>query len=167
MSDSKRFKVAGENPKNNTWFAIYDSVNERLMTSKELAEFLNSAVKDDLDRAYEQADLSVENQKLRDELASERGRLRPPLRWFVEQMEHKLAGNDHKGGWDKESLQHLYDRLVEESRELKKEMHKVKSLDEPSALLLLNIISEAADVANFSMMIADVVQAKMPECAED
>jgi hypothetical protein len=68
--------------------------------------------------------------------------------WFAHQMIGQLIANDDKGGWDDESLVYLLDRLSEEVQELK---HALIEADKDG------IIQEAADVANFAMMIADRV----------
>ena len=60
-------------------------------------------------------------------------------------MEEKLRRNDHKGGWEECSLDVLFDRLKNEVRELQKAI-----AEEPD----VNVMFEAADVANFAMMIA-------------
>ncbi len=60
-------------------------------------------------------------------------------------MKQKLRENEHKGYWDKSSPLQLAKRLEEEVEELN------------DAILLkspVDIIREAADVANFAMMIA-------------
>ncbi len=74
--------------------------------------------------------------------------LRPVVKWFAEKMEDKLKANDHKTGWINDDWDELYDRLLEESKELYRECGKFTK-DESK------IIGEAADVANFAMMIAD------------
>jgi hypothetical protein len=68
--------------------------------------------------------------------------LRPVVQWFAEQMELQLRANDHKGGWAGDSTESLLDRLDEEVAELRECSSKRE-------------IEEAADVANFAMMIAD------------
>lgn len=73
-------------------------------------------------------------------------RLRKEVRLFAEQMELKLRKNDHKGHWDVCRPGYLIDRLKEETKELEKILYS----ENPK-----QIISEAADVANFAMMIAD------------
>lgn len=75
-------------------------------------------------------------------------RPREELDWFVKHMEIKLKENDVKGGWDDCSLDYLMMRLEDEVFELKQEIFKT-SVDSDK------IFSEAADVANFAMMIAD------------
>lgn len=60
-------------------------------------------------------------------------------------MEHKLKLNDHKGGWENKSKERLFALLRQEVDELEAALK-----DEPD----LSIMFEAADVANFAMMIA-------------
>jgi hypothetical protein len=67
--------------------------------------------------------------------------MRPEVLAFAWLMEDKLRQNDHKGGWKECSFDYLMHRLVQEQDELLKQPH----------------ISEAVDVANFAMMIADVI----------
>lgn len=74
--------------------------------------------------------------------------LRPVVKWFAEQMELALIKNDHKNGWLNDDWDELYDRIKDEMKELYKECGKFTKDEE-------KIISEAADVANFAMMIAD------------
>ena len=78
--------------------------------------------------------------------------LRPEVRWFAEQMELQLQANDWKGGWHNDGTAPLYGMLREEMHELEYAMFPrwVKEAE--------RIILEAADVANFAMMIADNVQ---------
>lgn len=71
---------------------------------------------------------------------------RPAVIWFADKMEAKLKANDHKGYWGKCELQYLSMRLTQERKEL---YDAIESKDSD------RIISECADVANFSMMIAD------------
>lgn len=60
-------------------------------------------------------------------------------------MEEKLRRNDHKGGWEKIPIRDLLKRLKDEVDELDKAIHEEGNV---------NIMYEAADVANFAMMIA-------------
>ena len=80
--------------------------------------------------------------------------LRPEVRKFAEAMERKLRQNDNKGGWKYPgALEYLVDRLETECIELKMELDmQSKQIYRPKMLVL----REAADVANFAMMIADV-----------
>lgn len=74
--------------------------------------------------------------------------LRPVIKWFAEQMEATLKKNDHKTGWVNDDWDELYDRLIEEAKELYAVCGKFTK--DKSA-----IVGEATDVANFAMMIAD------------
>lgn len=72
---------------------------------------------------------------------------RDVVRAFAIEMERQLQANDHKGGWGDEDRHWLLERLREEVAELTAAIKERT----PSA-----IVQEAADVANFAMMIADV-----------
>jgi NTP pyrophosphatase (non-canonical NTP hydrolase) len=63
-------------------------------------------------------------------------------------METKLRENDHRFGWRSMRLKDLVRRIANERNELKREIDNGENLQE--------IIREAADVANFAMMIADI-----------
>ncbi len=71
--------------------------------------------------------------------------IRPVIMSFAQRMEMKLRKNDYKGGWHNELTTHLQRRLLEEVIEL---FNAVGREDK---------YNEAADVANFAMMIADVL----------
>lgn len=73
---------------------------------------------------------------------------RTSVNWFAEQMELKLRDNDHKGGWARCEHSWLLDRLKQEVGELEKALDQVDNQE--------NVIKEAADVANFALMIADL-----------
>jgi len=73
---------------------------------------------------------------------------RPVVKWFAEQMEAALKRNDHKSGWLNDDWDELHDRILDETKELYRECGKFSKDEE-------KIIKEAADVANFAMMIAD------------
>lgn len=89
----------------------------------------------------------------------------PDLRWrreivaFADLMERELRENDHKGGWAAEHYRHLFHRMQEETDELALAIYaripwsRVQYLKDPDPVL---VGSEAADIANFAMMIADV-----------
>ena len=68
---------------------------------------------------------------------------RPEVQWFAEQMEAALKRNDHKGGWLLCDRLWLQRRLLSKFRELCAEIRPEM------------VMREAADVANFAMMIAD------------
>lgn len=73
--------------------------------------------------------------------------LRSVVRLFAEMMEARLRANNHKPGWRNDDLHDLLFRLQEEREEL-----IIAMLGEDADAVL----REAADVANFAMMIADV-----------
>ena len=82
--------------------------------------------------------------------------LRPEVRIFAEAMERRLRANDHKGGWKHETVYaYLLPRLLEELGELAMLLSDAY-LQTPKSE---RILQEAADVANFAMMIADVTGA--------
>ena len=70
--------------------------------------------------------------------------LRDPLARFVVEMERQLRKNDHKGHWSGCSQRWLLNRLKQETAELERALDSGKG-----------ITAEAADAANFAMMIAD------------
>jgi hypothetical protein len=72
--------------------------------------------------------------------------LRPSVLRFAQQMEKKLRAHDDKGGWDKCSVIWLEKRMKEELHELEGAMLAGAPDD---------IDDEAADVANFLMMISE------------
>jgi NTP pyrophosphatase (non-canonical NTP hydrolase) len=72
--------------------------------------------------------------------------MREAVRWFAQQMETKLREHDDRGGWHQCEQGWLLARLTDEAVEL---MEAIKKSDHEA------VISEAADVANFAMMIAD------------
>jgi NTP pyrophosphatase (non-canonical NTP hydrolase) len=71
--------------------------------------------------------------------------LRDDLAWFAALMEQTLRDNDHKGGWYGCSIAYLRRRLAQEMKELR------EALDSGHAE---RVVEEAADVANFAMMLA-------------
>lgn len=87
---------------------------------------------------------------------------RPEVVAFANLMEAKLRENDHKGGWKTEDAEDLFGRLGAECVELSEAIGLWRIQDDwRSAALHLpacrkNVAREAADVANFAMMIADV-----------
>lgn len=76
---------------------------------------------------------------------SKNGKIRPEINIFAQYMEHKLKLNDHKGGWENIDYKTLFAKLRAEVDELEQAID-----NEPQ----LAIMFEAADVANFAMMIA-------------
>jgi len=81
---------------------------------------------------------------------------RPVLRGFVLAMEERLAANDHKGkyGWRNDDALSLLGRLREETKELREAIIKAPN-NITSDERIDMVVREAADVANFAMMIAD------------
>ena len=92
----------------------------------------------------------------------EGGDLRPEVLSFAHLMEAQLRANDHKPGWKGEFASDLFPRISEEAEELRDaiEQHSKQLNWGDMALYLpewtVKVGSEAADVANFAMMIADV-----------
>lgn len=74
------------------------------------------------------------------------------LQAFTDAMRAKLIANLYKPGWKGANLAWLLGRLTEETDEL------ANALLEPRCLRgdTDHVVAEAADVANFAMMIADV-----------
>lgn len=65
--------------------------------------------------------------------------------WFSHEMQAKLNENSHKGEtWPRFSQRQLLNRLKQETGELERAIESGK-----------DVVEEAADVANFAMMIAD------------
>ena len=68
------------------------------------------------------------------------------IRLMAQHMRRKMLANMHKGGWRDESVECLLARLREEVDELETVIRDGG----------FGIYGEAADVANFAMMVADV-----------
>ena len=84
--------------------------------------------------------------------------LRPEVMAFALIMEAKLKENDYKGGWSGMDPLDLLVRLREETEELNMAIlspRRMESLNQKAADH--RACCEAADVANFAMMIADNV----------
>lgn len=75
--------------------------------------------------------------------------IKTPVIWFAGRMTNKLLQNMHKGPWDECSYAYLLTRLEQELDELRQAVRSGSGGE---------IINEAADVANFAMMIADVTR---------
>lgn len=78
--------------------------------------------------------------------------LRPEVQRFAELMELQLRANDHKPGWKNDTARSLFRRLSED---------EIAELGAAISVRLTTgdatgVAKEAADVANFAMMIADV-----------
>lgn len=78
---------------------------------------------------------------------------------FAEAMSTELANNRHKGGWEGCTFKYLLNRAKQELAELER---AVKANESPEAVL-----SEAADVANFCMMIAENYETQDEERREE
>ena len=74
--------------------------------------------------------------------------LRPEVQCFAELMERKLRENYHKGGWEDDTCGELFARMIEEGDELHSALAAIR-IDSSK------VASEAADVANFCLMIVD------------
>lgn len=77
---------------------------------------------------------------------------RPQVRQFALQMERKLRQNDHKPGWENDSFDELFARMLEEAGEVL--IARITG-DDPAG--------EIADVANFAMMIWDNLTRQIDE----
>lgn len=100
---------------------------------------------------------------------------RPEVAWFADAMERKLRENEHKVDWKKEKSGYLLVRLEEETKELERALisgyeHAVCETTDASMSWRESdaraVLSEAADVANFAMMLADVCRAKVADPGE-
>lgn len=94
---------------------------------------------------------------------------RAVVQHFAEVMESKLRANAHKGGrkeWKVEDASWLLERVRDEVKELELAMAEMVALrtspdldresrDKAYALVKKDIREEAADIANFAMMVAD------------
>lgn len=75
---------------------------------------------------------------------------------FAREMEKKLAANRHKGdreGWINDTAVSLLRRLRQETAELADTLRRRREWNDGGSAA---VAGEAADVANFAMMIADV-----------
>ena len=130
-------------------FALAENT-EREDLSDELRAYRKALI--DLDAAIRGEDGVQQEPRVsarREGAVSEKVILRPEVKWFAEQMELKLRTNDWKGGWDGEDELWLWSRMMEEAAEL----HSAAFM--PGERTLSRIAGEAADVANFAMMLAD------------
>ena len=97
-------------------------------------------------------------------MAKEYAHPREAVAVFAQEMERKLRENDHKGGWLECEPKWLLKRLRQEAGELERALEIFAAGDvgdmegERKAAALERIRREAADVANFAMMIADVTR---------
>lgn len=87
------------------------------------------------------------------------GYFRPEVLFMALNMEMELRNNDGKSGWKSDQAHRLYDRLCTESNELAQALDG----DAKGKVNKDKVRKEAADVANFAMMIADVCGAYPPD----
>lgn len=78
--------------------------------------------------------------------------MRSEVKTFAKLMEAKLKQNDWKGGWENETIISMLNRLNEEVVEL----NEITLCSTNS----FEIIDECVDVANFAMMITDLIISK-------
>lgn len=90
------------------------------------------------------------------------------VEWFAGPMLEKLRKNAHKGHWHNCTPGYLSRRLHEEAHEVSRALARLKKIPEGPAshetveAAAREVIREAADVANFAMMIADNVRCYLP-----
>lgn len=131
--------------------------NERLREKLESTKGWIPAAQADIDRAVE----TDRRARADDAGRVDDGAPRRALAWFARRMERKLKLNDHKDHWTTCEAEWLFDRMQDEREELLAAMPNEPwelSEDEKD-----KIIDEAADVANFAMMIADIARQAMPK----
>lgn len=86
--------------------------------------------------------------------------LRPEVQAFAEEMELRLRASDEGGGWDGCTEGILMCWLLEEVSELAEALHWFQKADHLArAGHAGRVRRTAADVANYAMMIADVIRA--------
>jgi NTP pyrophosphatase (non-canonical NTP hydrolase) len=81
--------------------------------------------------------------------SAQKDEIRPEVMAFAHVMEERLRRNDYKGGWKNCKSDYLIKRLCEEYLELRDAIRE-KGMWGPW------VRGEAADVANFAMMIWDL-----------
>lgn len=86
--------------------------------------------------------------------------VRPAVLRFAQDMEFCLKTNDHKGGWEDEDFDWLFDRIKDEFKEARKCYKKMGWVGpyEMNKHQKQEMISEFADIANFAMMCADKIR---------
>lgn len=90
---------------------------------------------------------------------AEHGEPRSVVQWFAQEMERKLQENDYKGGWQGESPFRFANRIHDEWGELADALFRFHT--KPSNADA--VIAECADIANFALMIADIVRQGVKE----
>lgn len=79
---------------------------------------------------------------------------RSEVQQFAIAMEERLRANDHKGGWSGANKSYLLCCIAGETEELKAAVYGI-GVDNTEQEPQRRIWHEAADVANFAMMVAD------------
>jgi len=130
------------------------STRELLLAWAEALEREYADMTTEYERLCRDYDMAMEALKQDERLLMKRlpatsSAIRPVVQWFAEHMECELRANDHKPGWQHDSVVSLLARTHEELTELSECLHSGDGE---------RIVSEAADVANFAMMLADVAQ---------
>lgn len=84
---------------------------------------------------------------------------RESVLWFAGWMEQKLLDNESRGGWENCDDSYLVRRIADERCELARLIRKLerrlRNEENLSDEDYRRVFCEAADVANFAMMIAD------------
>jgi NTP pyrophosphatase (non-canonical NTP hydrolase) len=85
--------------------------------------------------------------------------LRPALARFAARMERTLRTQDHRGkeGWKNTTPEWLLDRVMQERDELRDAIQAWRSGSRPDRETREAVKHEATDVANFAMMISDLM----------
>ncbi len=92
--------------------------------------------------------------------------IRPCVLHFAVEMERKLKANDWKEHWSNFSVEYLVERAAEELAELE---HAIDALLDAEGTgkglgrLALRVAEEAVDLANFAMMIGDMIDNMEPD----
>ena len=86
---------------------------------------------------------------------------RPEVKGMALAMEIKLRADDGKGGWKDEFPQWLINRAQDELAELDEVVDEIRA-NGPTLARSSAVWAEAADVANFAMMAADVATSGCP-----
>lgn len=136
-----------------TWLSTRDWKAAKLAASgsnQTLGGFINSAIV-----AHARKTLADLSQHPTSEI-----HWRPEVKAFADLMEAQLRANDHKPGWKGEDCWPLMYRMREETLELHEVLMPGSRGDLPA--WQRRVACEAADVANFAMMIADVCGALDP-----
>lgn len=92
--------------------------------------------------------------------------MRKEVSVFAEAMERKLQKNDDKGGWKNCEVEYLKNRMIEEVHEFLVEYEKYtirtrmfhENLSSYNGIIRTQ--DECTDVANFCMMIYDILEVK-------